>query len=410
MSIRRIVAIVVIFFVGVVGWVVLGTATVIRSGELGLRMEPEVQELWGAPLVQESPSLTLRVPGTDRVRALLPSRNDVDVRLRLDYRRRGLIWYPTYVCDFAGTYAVTNPEAVALKVELRFPFPAARGTYDGFTFTVDGSPVDVAVKTEEGVREILELAPGQTREFRVTYVTRGLREWRYRPDRAAGRVRNLTLAVRTDFAEVDYPEGAISPTEPATPDGTGTVMRWRAGDLITTQDIGIAVPEKLNPGPIAARMSFFAPVSLVFFFVLIATLNIVWRVAIHPMHYLFTTAGFFAFHLLFAYLVDHLDIHVAFGIAAAASLVLVTTYLAAALGKGFPWKVSAAGQLFYLVLFSYTFFLKGFTGLVVTVGSVVTLAVLMRVTAKTDWGAFFGGTNAPARTTPPAGPAPAPAA
>jgi uncharacterized transporter YbjL len=61
-------------------------------------------------------------------------------------------------------------------------------------------------------------------------------------------------------------------------------------------------------------------------------------------------------------------------------------------------------------MFSYTFFLKGFTGLVVTVGSVVTLAVLMRVTAKTDWGAFFGGAKAPAATTPPAGPAPAPAA
>ena len=405
MSTRRVIAIVVIFCVGAAGWGILGTATFIRSGELGLQLEPEVEALWGAPLVQASPSLALRVPGADRARPLLPSRNDIDVRLRLDYRRRGLVWYPTYVCAFDGTYAVTNPEEVAQTVELHFPFPAARGTYDGFRFLVDGKAVDVPVKAEEGIREILELSPGQTRTFQVAYTTRGLREWRYRPDREAGRVRNLALTVRTDFRDVDYPDGAVSPTEPAAPDDAGAVLRWSAGDLITTQDLGVRVPDRLNPGPIAARMSFFAPVSLVFFFVLVATLNVVWRVAIHPMHYLFTTAGFFAFHLLFAYLVDHVDIHLAFGIAAAASLVLVTTYLAAALGKGFPWRVSAAGQLFYLVMFSYTFFLKGFTGLVVTVGSVATLAVLMRVTAKTDWNAFFGGT----RTAADAGPVPTPA-
>ena len=87
-------------------------------------------------------------------------------------------------------------------------------------------------------------------------------------------------------------------------------------------------------------------------------------------------------------------------ISASTSLLLVTSYLAAALGTGFPWKAAATGQLFYLVLFSYTFFMKGYTGLVVTIGSVATLAVLMRVTARTDWSAFFGRVKAPSK--PPA--------
>ena len=46
---------------------------------------------------------------------------------------------------------------------------------------------------------------------------------------------------------------------------------------------------------------------------------------------------------------------------------LVTGYLYAALKGRFPWKLAAGAQLFYLVLFSYTFFLKGLTGLTVTV-------------------------------------------
>jgi hypothetical protein len=83
------------------------------------------------------------------------------------------------------------------------------------------------------------------------------------------------------------------------------------------------------------------------------------------------------------------NVHLAFLISALTSVTLVTSYLAAALGKKFPWKIAAAGQLFFLVLFSYSFFIKGITGLTVAIGSVVTLAILMRATASVDWNKIF---------------------
>lgn len=149
------------------------------------------------------------------------------------------------------------------------------------------------------------------------------------------------------------------------------------------------MPEKLNPGLVTSRITYFAPVCLLFFFVLIATIEVVYNVRIHPMHYLFVAAGFFAFHLLLAYLVGIMHIHFAFLIAAAVSVGLVTSYLAAALHGRLPWKFAIAGQLFFLVLFSYSFFLEGLTGLTVAIGSVVTLAILMRVTAQVDWETVF---------------------
>lgn len=76
-------------------------------------------------------------------------------------------------------------------------------------------------------------------------------------------------------------------------------------------------------------------------------------------------------------------------VSAVLSVALVTTYLPAALHGRLPWKVAAAGQLFFLVLFSYSFFFKGITGLTVAIGSVVTLAVLMRATAHVDWEDVF---------------------
>ena len=50
-----------------------------------------------------------------------------------------------------------------------------------------------------------------------------------------------------------------------------------------------------------------------------------------------------------------------------------------------------------LSFFSYAFFFEGFTGLAVTVGAVLTLFVLMQLTARVDWADVFHG--APARVT-----------
>jgi inner membrane protein involved in colicin E2 resistance len=196
------------------------------------------------------------------------------------------------------------------------------------------------------------------------------------------------MAIKTAFDDVDYTEGSLAPmyTE-RTEDGM--FLKWQATDLITNSDIGIIIPQKLNPGPLTSRITYFAPVCLIFFFVLIATINVKYEIDIHPMHYLFVAAGFFAFHLLLTYFVGHINVHLAFLISAITSVALVTGYLSAALGKKFPWKIAIAGQLFFLVLFSYSFFIKGTTGLTVAIGSVVTLAILMRVTASVDWNRVF---------------------
>jgi hypothetical protein len=403
MRVHRIIAVGFVFLLATGGWLTLGTVTRLRSNDMDALLGRAVQGLWGEPIVQDAPSLTVQVPGAETVRRIPPTSNTIDVSLGLEYRKKGLIWYSTYNCDFKGTYAVTNAEEVAQSVHVHFPFPSPKGTYDNFSILLDDVKQDTAINPAEGIREILELAPGQTRTFTVTYRTRGLDAWRYRPGRDTGRVKGLALTVKTNFREVDFPDGTLSPTR-KTEEGDAMALAWTAKDLLTTQDIGVLMPERLNPGPLSSRITYFAPVCLVFFFVLVATVNIIYRVDIHPMHYLFVAAGFVAFHLLFAYLVDHLAVHASFWIAAIASVALVTVYLRGALGASFPWKTAGAGQVFYLVLFSYSFFLKGMTGLTVTIGSVITLAVLMAVTARTDWNRVFAARprTRPAPATPPA--------
>ncbi len=395
MRLLRLFAIVLIYLLGCAGWGALGFLTEYRSHGASERLTGRVESLWGEPLVQEAPSVTIPMPGEEEPRAVAPVRCEAKVDLRADHRRKGLVWYPTYVCRFESAWTIANEEVEPRRLDVMFRFPTPGGTYDGFELRVGGARMQTPVDTRTGIRLGLDLAPGESREFRIAYTTRGLGEWRFRAAGRAGRVRDLDLAVRTDFERIDYPEGALSPMDVRV-DADGAAMTWRASDLLTTQDIGVVVPEKLNPGPLASRITFFAPVCLLFFFVTVGTIGIVRGVDIHPMHYLFVTAGFFTFHLLLAYLVDHLDVHASFAIASAASVLLVTTYLRAALGSNYPSGISTAAQMFFLVLFSYSFFLEGTTGLTVAIGSVLTLAALMRVTARVDWCGVFSwrGSNA----------------
>jgi inner membrane protein involved in colicin E2 resistance len=153
--------------------------------------------------------------------------------------------------------------------------------------------------------------------------------------------------------------------------------------------IGMAMPEKLQPGPLAGEISYFAPVSLLLFFFLIFIITTVRDIDLHPMNYFFLATAFFAFHLLFAYLVDHISIHIAFIICSVVSVFLVVSYLRLVVGLRFAIIEAGTAQMIYLVLFSYAFFIKGFSALTVTIGGIVTLFIVMQMTARIRWAEKF---------------------
>ena len=135
--------------------------------------------------------------------------------------------------------------------------------------------------------------------------------------------------------------------------------------------------------------TIFAPVSLFFFFFLMFIITTLRNIDLHPMNYFFLAAAFFAFHLLLAYLVDHISIHAAMIISSVVSVALVVSYLRLVVGIRFAALEAGMAQLIYLVIFSYAFFWKGFTGLTITVISVITLFVVMQATGKVKWSEKF---------------------
>jgi inner membrane protein involved in colicin E2 resistance len=202
-------------------------------------------------------------------------------------------------------------------------------------------------------------------------------------------VRNFRLVATTDFDGYDHPANTISPNVTKQRLGNGWQLTWDYKDLIAGTGIGIEMPQKINPGPMAARISFFAPVSLGFFFFLIFVISLLKGIRLHPMNYFFLAAAFFAFHLLMAYLADHISIHASFALSSMVSIILVVSYMRIVAGNRFAFLEVASAQLIYLIGFSYAFFFEGFTGLVVAVGAILTLFVVMQSTARIDWSEQF---------------------
>ena len=411
MTAARLVAIGIIYAGCAVAWFILGGTVVSRTGESDQKIAAEVARLWGGRHTQIAPSAWAEVPRvvveelppivaggplrrmekTVFDRAAAPaSSSRVEVTLDLDQRRRGLLWYDTYGVAFAGEYRFRNPHDVPRRVVVSFVFPSPEGLYDDFAFELDGAPTPPVADLAQGLSAAADLAPGQEAVLRVRYRSRGLGDWTYAfSSSGVAQVRDFQLVMKTDFRSIDFPAGTLSPTE-RSPLGKGWTLTWRFASLVTGQRIGMDAPNRLNPGPLAARITFFAPVSLLFFITVMVILGAIRGQSLHPMHYFLVAAAFFAFHLLLAYLVDHIDIHAAFAISAVTSLFLVVSYLRVVAGSRFALAQAGAAQLVFLVLFSYAFFFEGYTGLTVTVGAVVTLYVLMQLTARVRWEDVFG--------------------
>ncbi len=235
----------------------------------------------------------------------------------------------------------------------------------------------------------MKLKPGQTEQVEVAYESQGLDEWWYDFGEDVNQVKNFSLTMHTDFEQIDFPPSSISPISKEQL-GQGWKLAWQYSNLLSGVKIGMVMPRKLNPGPWVSKVSFSAPISLFLFFFLLFILTTVKKVKVHPMNYFFVGAAFFSFHLLLAYLVSHVSIHLSFLLCSLVSIFLVVSYMRLVVGGRFALVEVGILQFVYLVLFSYTFFFEEYTGLAITVLCILTLFIVMQFTGRVDWDNLFG--------------------
>jgi hypothetical protein len=403
--IRRYVVLGVVWVGCTAAWMLLGATLLVRSGETSSSLVNEVHQLWGPPLTQAAPSghYTEQRPREERrtlydangrpYESTVQKMEEVSLplplvstharaSLALEHRQKGLLWFPTYAADFEGRYVVLNDTAQVRSVTLSFPLPARGAIYDGFE-VLDEKGQPIAAEVDGGAAHwSVRLEPSARHGFVVRYRTRGTSSWTYQPAAAGGSViRDFSLELRSNARGIDFSPGSISPSR-ASADGPGWRGTWEFRSLVGSAPISLQLPRKTNPGPLAARSTFFAPVALLFYFFVVGLLAEGRGHRLHPMAWFLIGCAFFADHLLFAYLADHVPLWLALALSSAVSILLAVTYAQWLVGWRFALREMGLAQLVYLVGFSLTFLLEGFTGLSITVGAVLTLFMMMQVTGR----------------------------
>lgn len=386
--VKRLIALVFIFLCTSAGWAAIGHTTSQRTDRQDMKLKEAVGELWGTVQVQRAPELHYlkdgQKPDEPVELPLTLAGSDIGVDIYLEHRKKGLLWYSTYAVALRAKYIVENTTDKKRDVFFRYDFPSDQGVYDGFRLAVNGEEMRELDPQSGTVQKKILLEPGEKRQVEISYKTHGMDRWWYRFGYYVSQVRDFTLVMTTDFRDIDFPANSISPTrKEKTQDGWK--LAWEYDNLISGIQIGMEMPHKLNPGPFITKVSLFAPVSLFLFLFLMFLITTVRRIEIHPMNYFFISASFFSFHLLMAYLADHVDIHLAFAISAAVSVFLVISYMRLVAGVRFALFETGLSQVVYLVLFAYSFFLEGYTGLAITLACILTLFVVMQLTGRVDW-------------------------
>ena len=402
---RQILAVAFIFVCTTIAWVILGTTITSRTYGANQQLQSHVASTWGAPQQQTPPTAMFTVKETknstnredgrvvvheEQVERQVPlalQSSRIHVNIHLDPRQKGLLWYSTYAVDFGGDYVFHNDTTEPRDVSFHLKFPADKAIYDGLQMTINDQAVPSFTDADGTVSR--STVPAQSDvKLHVAYRSQGLDSWRYQLGDGIAQARDFQLVMQTNFRNIDFADDTLSPTSKLLVPG-GWQLMWQYSNLVSGFQIGMTMPEKLQPGPMAGEISYAAPVSLFFFFFLIFIITTLRNIDLHPMNYFFLATAFFAFHLLLAYLVDHMSIHVAMVIASIVSVALVVSYLRLVVGMRFAALEAGTAQLVYLVLFSYAFFWEGFTGLSITVIAIITLFVVMQSTGRIRWADRF---------------------
>jgi inner membrane protein CreD len=384
-----------------VAWFILGATLAVRTQSSDSVQRDQLAAEWGSEQRQTAPQFWRATRHLDKKgrpyfdqTAMSPASSRIDVDLTLDPRQKGLLWYNTYAVGFTATYRVANPGPDA-RVHVDVSFPSDNATYDDVTLVVDGKRVPVT-SASGVITAPLPAGHGRPSTVSVRYRSHGIGTWAYQFGEGVVSVHDFVLTMKTNFHAIDFPPKTLSPTaKHETPDGWR--LAWSYRDLIGGFGVGMAFPQRLQPGPLAERITFWAPLSLMFYVFVMLVITTLRRIDLHPINYFFLAAAFFAFHLLFAYTVDRIPVAWAFAICSVVSMFLTVSYLRLVVGLRFAAVEAALAQFFYLILFSYALFDEGYSGLSITVGAIVTLFVTMQVTGRIDWSERFATKrNAPA--------------
>ncbi|MCP4111763.1 MAG: hypothetical protein GY749_40605 [Desulfobacteraceae bacterium] len=365
-----------------VAWFMLTMRLEMRTDFAMSRQLHSVKRIWGGNLEQPMPSVRYKGFGSD-VSALSRGQihsSDISVKIQVDYRKKGLVYYTGYNADFTGKYTIKNPETEKIYLSFIFPYPMKQG--EGMLRNVK-----LTVNNEEDIENteyqqnlILWtglLEPGQALEMLVQYEGRGLNHFihGFEPGK---QINNFNMKIDVLGASaVDYPVSTMTPTHTTATD-KGRTLTWELDSVLTQLNLGVALPDRMN---IARQISVMAQRAPVFFIMFLVSLGAVLVITGHPLNFIrisIISVAYFLFYPLFAYLSAYMNIIFSFAISFTVIGLMIFNYSRMIYNLKNAVAICTA-YTFYLGITSIAALLPTYTGLILTIEGVVLLAITMHV-------------------------------
>lgn len=369
-----------------IGWLMLAERLEKRTHKATYYQLQSVKKIWGGNLAQPMPSVRYKRFGSD-VATLSKGEihaSDISVTLKVDYRKKGLVYYTGYNAKFIGKYTIQNPENENIYLSFIFPYPTKQGegVLQNMKLSINGEQ-DLE-DTEYQPNLTLwtgVLAPSDSLDITVQYDGRGLNHFEYgfEPNKQINHFR-MKMDVQ-GARNLDYAKSTMPPTEPLQETSHGKILVWKLDKALTQLNIGVVLPDKLNIEKQLFVMTYRAPVFFLLFFI---SLIAIIRLAGEPLNFIpitVTSIAYFLFYPLFVYLVIYLGVIFAFIISFASIGLLILNYTRLLYGIKIALAIVLA-YIFYLGITSVATLLPTYTGLILTIEGVVLMGIIMQVLSQ----------------------------
>lgn len=350
------------------------------------RQLESVKKIWGGNLEQPMPSIRYKSFGSDvstLTRGELAA-SDVRVKLEMDYRKKGLVYYTGYNAEFIGKYTVKNPQKEKIYLSFIFPYPMQQGEgiLRDVKLLVNGQEEPANTEYQQNLALWTGLLDAeQAIEFTLEYHGRGLNHFIYGFEPGT-QINQFTMTIQVIGARnVDYPVSTMTPSNVETT-GDGVTLTWALNRSLTEFNLGVILPDKLN---VAQQISVMTRRASAFFLLFIASVCLILKLARRPLSFIkigVLCAAYFLFYPLLAYLSMYMSVWLAFALAFAILGGLMFNYARIVDTRNAALAITLA-YVFYSGITSLAALFPAYTGLILTIEAVVLLlAVVMQVLSR----------------------------
>jgi hypothetical protein len=393
-------------FIVVFATAVIASQVADRTDFASSELAQDVEERWGAPVVQPAPSLRYVQSGTifTELKPLPFDKQHVQVQARMNYRKRGLRYFSGFDFTLSADYAVVNREGHDIDVAFIFPIEVDKSQVllSELQFLVNGAEADLDLG-ESGNRLVWtgRIPQGATSHFSIRYRARGLDSFLYKLDPALP-ARDVRLHLAVEGGEnYDYPPQVLAASTVEA--GRDTVaLDWAFQSLESGVNLGVILPSVEAYDHVISTMAGRAWVPFLGLLALLAAFSIRHRrpLAFYESYLLAAVYGFF--FVLLAYLAAFMNFYMAYALAALGLGAAVVVF-ARRLYPAEPISRLAGVWGATLVVPTTAVILQGYTGLIYTLEILAALLGLMALSTRASVRALLS--DLPPGGEPPLAPA-----